>query len=64
MVMLDKLVFNYLKAGERIEDLVQTIPSNLRRMFFFSQSYLNSEYCMREFAYSLVRELLNSMCIF
>lgn len=54
----------FLKAGERIEDLVQTIASNLRRVFFFSESYLDSRYCMREFVYSLVREPLNPMCIF
>lgn len=45
----------YLKPWESIGDLIQTIGSNLRRMIFLSNNYIQSEYCMRELMCILTR---------
>jgi len=45
----------YLKPWESIDDLIQTIGSNLRRMIFLSNNYIQSDYCMQEFMCILTR---------
>jgi hypothetical protein len=53
----------FLKPGESIQDLVEVIASNLRRMLVISPSYLQSEHCIWELASCFSLNLKVPLCV-
>jgi len=62
-IRAEQSLTTYLKPWESIDDLIQTIGGNLRRMIFLSDSYLNSYYCMQELVCILSRKPESPLCI-